>query len=324
MVDTETMKRIAEVLLIGGVYIVVSVSLIAFNKFLMSPSRFPHASALTAAHMTVCSLMSLLLYMLCPGLYPTMDKAKENWQTVLKYLAPLGALFALALYCSNKAYVYSTVAFLQFLKEGNVALIFTLACVLGMQQFSWTKVSILSIIVLGCTLCSHGEIHFAWTGFFLQITSQFAECLKNILGEMVMTGSGLKLDVLTFVFFQAPISLVPLLAHMAMNWEAGIVHDFLANWHLLLLNALNAFVLNVLLATVLKRLSAVAFVLIGVMKDTVIVSSSAIVFGDPIAAQQKCGFAVTLVGIGLWSALKLQEQKAETEERDSLVKNAKA
>ena len=60
----------------------------------------------------------------------------ESTRTLLKYILPLGFLFALALYCSNRAYLYSTVAFLQFCKEGNVALIFAMSCLLGLQAGS--------------------------------------------------------------------------------------------------------------------------------------------------------------------------------------------
>lgn len=40
--------------------------------------------------------------------------ANPSPDEVLKYILPLGMLFALALYCSNRAYLYSSVAFLQF------------------------------------------------------------------------------------------------------------------------------------------------------------------------------------------------------------------
>ena len=35
-----------------------------------------------------------------------------------------------------------------------------------------------------------GEVNFVWAGFLLQITSQMAECSKNLIGEMVMSGAG--------------------------------------------------------------------------------------------------------------------------------------
>ncbi|CAJ1428396.1 unnamed protein product [Effrenium voratum] len=305
-------RLIMETVVIGGSYILISASLIAFNKHLMSPSRFPYAKAMTAMHMLVTSLMSLLLYTLAPSLYPSMGKARENWRTVLQYILPLGSLFAVALYCSNRAYYYSTVAFLQFCKEGSVAIIFTMSCLLGLQAFSWNKVGILSIVVAGCCLCAHGEINFVWTGFALQITSQLAECSKNIIGEVVMSGAGMKLDVLTFVLFQAPCSLAPLALSVALSWEQGIWEAFLAHWPMILLNALNAFALNLLIATALKRLSAVAFVIIGIVKDSVIVAASSMIFGDHIPGQQQIGFVIIMTGIAFWSHLKLREQ-AESE-----------
>eukprot|EP00438_Fugacium_kawagutii_P017007 Skav232637 [mRNA] locus=scaffold12:235642:238738:+ [translate_table: standard] len=82
----------------------------------------------------------------------------EMKTTLLKYILPLGCLFAVALCCSNLAYLYSSVAFLQFCKEGNVALIFAMSCLLGLQVFSWHKVAILSVVVAGCSLCAHGDL----------------------------------------------------------------------------------------------------------------------------------------------------------------------
>ena len=37
---------------------------------------------------------------------------------------------------------------------------------------------------------NQGEINFVWAGFLLQITSQMAECSKNLIGEVVMSGAG--------------------------------------------------------------------------------------------------------------------------------------
>ena len=37
---------------------------------------------------------------------------------------------------------------------------------------------------------NRGEINFVWAGFLLQITSQMAECSKNLIGEVVMSGAG--------------------------------------------------------------------------------------------------------------------------------------
>lgn len=310
------LKMASEAFLIGAGYITASASLITFNKYLMHENRFPYAKALTATHMLVTFSMSLILYTVAPSLYPTMAKAKANWRTLMKYLIPLGALFALALYCSNRAYLYCSVSFLQFCKEGNVALVFAMSCAVGLQAFSWTKVAILTVVVSGCSLCAHGELNFVMIGFLLQITSQFAECTKNIIGEVVMSGSDLKLDVLTFVLFQAPCSAVPLVIACVFSWQPEILPAFQAHWPMILLNALNAFALNLVIATTLKRLSAVAFVIIGIVKDCVIVASSSFIFGDHISQMQMIGFSVTVAGIALWGNLKIKEQEEQNKLRE--------
>mmetsp|Transcript_38369 Transcript_38369/g.91668 ORF Transcript_38369/g.91668 Transcript_38369/m.91668 type:complete len:334 (+) Transcript_38369:73-1074(+) len=309
---------------IGTVYIVTSSTLISFNKFLMQPGRFSHAVHLTAIHMVVTLVLSLIFYQLAPQYYPSMSMARANLGQVAKWIAPLGFLFAVALYCSNEAYKFSSVAFLQFCKQGNVALMFFMSCIVGSQIFSWHKLAVLSVVVAGCTMCAHGEVHFVLVGLVLQLASQLTECSKNLIGEAVMGGSGLKLDVLTFVLFQAPFSLLFLSVGVVVSWTPDVLEDFKKHWHWVLVNACIAFLLNVLIAVTLKKLSALAFVIIGVVKDMVIVSSSALVFGDPISQAQQIGFCVTIAGVLMWSRLKLQEQAERQQgERLPLAKDIK-
>eukprot|EP00933_Yihiella_yeosuensis_P070810 TRINITY_DN78970_c0_g1_i1.p1 TRINITY_DN78970_c0_g1~~TRINITY_DN78970_c0_g1_i1.p1 ORF type:complete len:361 (+),score=32.16 TRINITY_DN78970_c0_g1_i1:105-1187(+) len=299
---------IVKVCSIGGAYMFISGMLINFNKFLMHAGRFPHAVHLTAIHMTVTFLLTLGLYVVAPSLFPTMCVAKEKKWLVAKYIAPLGMLFAVSLFCSNQAYVFCSVSFLQFCKEGNVALVFAMSCALGLQRFSWNKVCVLAVVICGCSLCATGELHFVMLGFILQILSQFAECSKNIIGEMVMgKESGLKLDVLTFVLFQAPFSLLPLLVACFCLHTPEVGYDFIKSWPLLLANACIAFLLNLVIALCLKELSTVAYVVIGIAKDVVIVVSSSMFFGNVITPPQRIGFGITIFGLMLWSQLKIRE-----------------
>eukprot|EP00441_Pelagodinium_beii_P034287 CAMPEP_0197628252 /NCGR_PEP_ID=MMETSP1338-20131121/6631_1 /TAXON_ID=43686 ORGANISM="Pelagodinium beii, Strain RCC1491" /NCGR_SAMPLE_ID=MMETSP1338 /ASSEMBLY_ACC=CAM_ASM_000754 /LENGTH=339 /DNA_ID=CAMNT_0043199197 /DNA_START=49 /DNA_END=1068 /DNA_ORIENTATION=- len=309
------LQVVAQTVLIGSVYIVLSAGLISFNKYMLDEKRFPHALELTLTHMSMSTLYSLGLSTCVPWLYPTMAKACEQKTTTLKYIAPLGFMFAIALWSSNLAYRYCSVAFLQFCKEGNVALVFFLGCAFGLQVFSWKKLAVLVVIMAGCSLCAEGEINFVMVGFLLQIGSQVAECLKNTIGELVMSGAGMKLDPLTFVAWQAPCSLVPLAVAALFTSSHQVFLDFKANLPLLLLNATLAFMLNLAIATTLKHLSALAFVIIGLIKDIVIVSASAYFFHDPISQMQRFGFGVTLCGIAIWANLKLQEQAAAAAEK---------
>jgi len=309
---------------IGLAYIVISATLINFNKWMMRVDHFPHSLQLTTIHMIMTFILSLSFYSVAPSQYPTMNRAMEDLKCVLYYIAPLGVLFAVSLYCSNEAYVYSSVAFLQFCKEGNVALVFAMSCAVGLQMFTWHKAAVLSVVLAGCLICTTGEIHFVWAGLLLQVASQFAECSKNLIGETVMSGAGLKLDALTFVMFQAPCSLLPLLVATCVSWEPVIVDDFKKMWPYILANASVAFSLNVVIALTIKNLSTLAFVIIGLVKDMVIVLCSAVVFGDPISNQQRFGFPIIIFGIAMWSHLKMKEQSEVSKEVEPIAESIRA
>merc|ERR1712032_1780838 len=98
-------------------YIAASALLIGFNKFLMNPARFPHAMVLTALHMLSSSALSVVFYAVAPSFFPGVVFTRGRKLELLRFFVPLGALFAVALYTSNLAYLYCSVAFLQFMKE---------------------------------------------------------------------------------------------------------------------------------------------------------------------------------------------------------------
>eukprot|EP00448_Togula_jolla_P020232 CAMPEP_0170589260 /NCGR_PEP_ID=MMETSP0224-20130122/11258_1 /TAXON_ID=285029 /ORGANISM="Togula jolla, Strain CCCM 725" /LENGTH=343 /DNA_ID=CAMNT_0010913011 /DNA_START=58 /DNA_END=1089 /DNA_ORIENTATION=+ len=284
-------------------YIAASAVLINFNKFLLE--KFPFPWELTALHMTCCSVMSMLLYLVLPGLFPAMHRLEGRKLELLKYFLPLGAFFATALYCSNKAYLYCSVAFLQFMKESNVVLVFLLCCSVGLQRMDRVKAVVVVWILAGSWMCVHGEINFTMIGFVIQAISQFAECSKNVMGEYIMSSADFKLDPLTYTLFMAPVSLLFLSMGVAWTWDPAVIAAAQANWHYLLPNALLAYALNLIIAMVLKNCSAMGFILAGMVKDIVIVVVSSHLFGDFIANMQYIGFAVTLAGCGAWSLLKL-------------------
>lgn len=267
------------------------------------------------------SFWSMCLVSCAPQLYPTMPHALANKRQVFKYIFPLGCLFAVALYCSNAAYRYSSIAFLQFCKEGNLVIIYFMSVAVGLQTFSWTKFWALTIIIAGCSMCVNGEINFVMMGLIFQLTSEVAACSKNIIGEIIMTGAGMKLDPLTFVAFQAPCSLAPLL--MGLYFSSG-PHEkaftgFQEHWMLVLASGTLAFLLNVLIAIALKRLSALSFIVVGITKDVCIVSASTIVMGEYISLWQKIGFLITVAGIATYSHIKLTEHQHAAQEKAPLL-----
>ena len=114
-----------------------------------------------------------------------------------KYLVPIGVLFAVMLYGSNKAYLYCSVAFLQFMKETNVVLAFLFSALAGLQTINRQRLFVILWVISGSSLCVSGELHFVLTGFLLQLVSQFAEGIRAVIAELVLSGNDYKLDSLS-------------------------------------------------------------------------------------------------------------------------------
>lgn len=294
-------------------YIGISGGLITSNKYILTSGGFPFPMALSAFHMAMTTFLSVCCYTVAPSWYPSMTRAKDKWLTLVKFLVPIAVLFAISLYAGNRSYMYCGVAFLQFMKESNVAIVFIFSCIAGLQSPSWRKFAVIVGIISGSSLCVRGELHFVLMGFLLQLTSQCSECSKNVLGEIVLTGNDLKLDALTLTLFQAPMTLIPLV--IAMVWsEQAMLGAMMQHWYLLLPNAMLAFILNITVATIIKELSAVTFVLCGLVKDIALVIASAYMFGDAISPMQWGGFLLTIGGIGIWSWMKIQESDAKAKQ----------
>mmetsp|Transcript_56221 Transcript_56221/g.135836 ORF Transcript_56221/g.135836 Transcript_56221/m.135836 type:complete len:341 (-) Transcript_56221:92-1114(-) len=297
---TEVLRK----LLLCSTYILVSSVLIRFNKVMMQPDHFPFALALSCSHMVVASIMSALLYAVAPSRFPAMEGTKGERMSLMKWFVPIGVCFSVMLFGSNKAYVYCSVTLLQFMKEANVIIVFLISCAVGLQSINRIRVVLLVWVIASATVSVSGDMTFSKAGIAFQACSQVAECIRVVLGEFVL--SGRKLDPLTYTAFVAPTSLIFLSLACACTWDPLILPALLQSRNLVLLNGLVAFVLNVMVAMIIKEISAVGFILTGLTKDVVIVSLSCIVFGDPITRIQCLGFVATLIGIGFWSLLKIR------------------
>lgn len=284
-------------------YIAVSSALIRFNKHMMHKDVFPFALALSAIHMLVSMVMCGIMYIIFPSMFPSMHIVKEQRTELVWWFLPIGVCFAVMLFGSNQAYLYCSVAILQFMKEANVMIVFLISCAVGLQVVNRVRVTLIIWVLVGSTVSVSGDLHFSLVGIAFQAVSQVSECTRMVLGEIVL--SGRKLDPLTYTAFVAPTCLIVLLIANIASWDSAILPAAKEHWRLLLANACIAFMLNVLVATVIKEFSAVGFVLTGLTKDIVIVSLSCMLFGEHVTAMQSSAFAITLAGVGMWSLMKI-------------------
>lgn len=310
-----------KILMLGGLYIICSAGLITFNKYLMADGRFPFAAPLVMIHMGFSSTMSFLLYCVRPSLFTAISESQNgfDWSIIYRGAMPIAVLFSFSLVLSNTAYLYSSVAFLQMMKEGNVVLVFLFSYAASMEKVNSTKLLLLLGVVCATMCTVRGEVNFVLTGFLMQGSAQFFECARIVMAAFLLNAPGKKLDALSFNLIVSPLCLAFLglllsgliFVHPMQQFRIPAWADLVAWWPLLLMNASIAFSLNIVVALFIKQSSAVSYILAGILKDSMIVTSGVMFMGEHITHFQVGAFSVQLYLIFLWSMTKTFPQKFE-------------
>jgi Triose-phosphate Transporter family len=159
------------------------------------------------------------------------------------------------------------------------------------------------IIVFGVALASFGEIKFVWLGFFFQAGGIFAEALRVVLIQMLLSSEGQNMDPLVSLYYFAPIC-------TAMNFLVALVTE-LPSFSLssisrvglftLFLNALLAFLLNASSVFLIGKTSGLVMTLCGVLKNILLVLASVLLWGTVISPIQVLGYAIAVVGLIYYS-----------------------
>lgn len=305
------------VLGLGALYVIVSAGMIAFNKYLMNEDRFPFAVPLVLLHSGFSSCCGVFLYFVAPSLFPSltdpMKKVPVNRELMLRGAVPIALLFSVQLVLSNTAYLHSSTAFLQMMKEANLVLVYAFSLVFALEMFSWNKGKVLFAIMCATFLTIHGELHFSALGFFIQATGQLFESLKIVFQGYVLSSAGYKLDALTYVLLVMPLCFLVLGAmyfclvfvHPLETLQTPRWKDVQIWWPVLLANSCLAFSLNLTIAMFMKYSSPISFIIAGILKDTCIVCVGATMLGEQVSSMQIAGFGLQLVFIGVWSCMKL-------------------
>jgi hypothetical protein len=298
--------------------------MINFNKFLMNRHRFPYPAALSLAHMVFASVLAPLLFRARPSLFPTMleKSSKIDRRLIVSGALPIAALFSTQLVLSNAAYLHCSIAFLQMMKESNLVWVYILSLVFSMEVFSTRNAVLLGMTLFATSLSVRGEINFSHVGFMMQATSQLFESSKIVLQSVLLSpGRGWKLDPLTYVLVVMPLCAICLcmtLSSMVVFWPnrpsdfmLPSFAEFHSWWPYILASCCVSFTLNVVVASFVRSTGAVAFILAGVIKDIIIVSSSSLIMGDTVSGMQALAFTLQISLVVTWSFLKQMPDQFE-------------
>ena len=158
-------------------------------------------------------------------------------------------------------------------------------------------------IVFGVALASYGEIKFVWLGFFFQAGGVFAEAMRVVLIQMLLSSEGQNMDPLVSLYYFAPVCTV-------MNFLVALATEF-PSFHLssisrvglftLFLNAILAFLLNAFSVFLIGKTSGLVMTLCGVLKNILLVLASVLLWGTVIMRIQALGYTIAVVGLIYYS-----------------------
>eukprot|EP00971_Amphidinium_carterae_P312108 6203920-Amphidinium_carterae.1 len=106
--DDVRTSQMVFVLGMGSLYIIVSASLIAFNKHILTIGGFPYAVPLVCNHMLCSSCLSGVLFLVWPNFFEALSgkdvRIKVSGELYLRRLLPVALAFSASLILSNQAY----------------------------------------------------------------------------------------------------------------------------------------------------------------------------------------------------------------------------
>lgn len=302
----------------GIAVLVASAAMVNMNKYLMQDAIFPYPVPMVLLQFTFASMLNGGLIMVRPGLYPSLTGSLENKvmisrELMLRRVLPVAFAFVISILASNMAYYYSSVPFLQMMKESNIITVYMMSLAIGAETFD-LKQSLVLVLLAIATVCSiSGEVRFSLAGFLLQAVACLGDASKNIISGMLLSGAGQKLDPMSFSFVLSPLvlgftGLLCVAQHQVQGMASLPSHQaFERSWQLLLGNAMLAFGLNLAIAMFLRYSSALSFGLLGILKDILVVISSTVLLGAHITSVQTVSFTMQIALLCTWTYMKMTQ-----------------
>jgi len=302
--------------------IMFSVSLINFNNWLMKRDRFPHALLIVLIQMCFCTLLSLLLLMLKPSLFPSLTdpdtKIGLDRYFVLKSVLPIAVVFAASINLSNMVYAHLGLAFIQMIKETNVIWVYILSIICALERLSMRACQVICIALVAMALTLKGQMHFELLGFVIAITAVLCDAGRVVLQSVLLYGK--RLDPLSYVLLISPscgvLVMCTILVIMTVPSEvvgpdlalptiSEVVHW--APW--LVADSMLAFSLNISISMVIQDNGPLTYIMCGIMKDVVAVGVSITILHESVSILSGFGFVLQLFAVLTWFLLKADPDK---------------
>lgn len=295
-------------------WICLSAGVILFNKYILTTLNFPFPVTLTMIHMAFCSSLAFVIVRVLKLVEAVhMERGKY-----INSVVPIGMLFAVVLCSGNSAYLYLSVSFIQMVKAIMPCVVYTCGILFKLEKFKARTMMNMLVISVGVAIASYGELNFHLTGFVLLLGSIFAEALRLIGIQVLLTRADIKLNSITTLYYVSPVCfvflIIPFIAVELPELRKADLTDLSAA--VLFGNALLAFALNISVFLLIGKTSALTMNVAGVVKDWLLIYTGSIIFASPVSELQLLGYLLAFGAVCSYNYTKLKQSQA-TPERPS-------
>jgi drug/metabolite transporter (DMT)-like permease len=289
-------------------------AVVLHNKWLMTVFHFEYPATMTMMHM---SFSFCIAFAICK-VFKLVALPVITTQQVVRAILPIGACYSVVLVCSNYAYVYLTVAFIQMLKACLPVLVLFVSIAFGVAKFERQLLWSILVISIGVILVTEGQVDMSLPGLILQSVSLVFESVRLVMIEVLLKQKGIQLNPITTLYYVAPVTLLCISIPAAMfefsnldkiiSMVTGSPLIFLANCSL-------AFLLNLAVFLIIGKTSALTMNIAGISKDIIVIGISTVMFAAPLYMKSIVGFGIVIVGVSLYNWVKYKLMAAEKAEK---------
>ncbi|KAM0991405.1 hypothetical protein ACFX2C_009792 [Malus domestica] len=283
-----------------------NIGVLLLNKYLLTNYGFGFPIFLTLCHMTACSVFSYVTVAVMKVALQQSVKSKVQFAKI----AGLSVVFCFSVVCGNVSLRYIPVSFNQAVSATTPFFTAIFAFLIIKNREAWLTYAALIPVVAGVIFASGGEPSFHLFGFVMCITATSARAFKSVLQEILLSSDGEKLDSMNLLFYMAPLA-VAFLLPATLLMEKNVVgftielarKDIKIIWYLFF-NSSMAYFVNLTNFLVTKHTSALTLQVLGNAKGAVAVVVSVLIFKNPVSFMGMAGYALTVLGVILYSEAK--------------------
>ncbi|PHT57991.1 putative sugar phosphate/phosphate translocator [Capsicum baccatum] len=283
-----------------------NIGVLLLNKYLLSFYGYRYPIFLTMLHMLACGTYSLVAI---KWLEVVPFQQIHSRKQFFKIFA-LSAIFCFSVVCGNTSLRYLPVSFNQAIGATTPFFTAIFAFVITCKKETAEVYLALVPVVLGIVLASNSEPLFHLFGFLMALGSTAGRALKSVVQGLLLTSDAEKLHSMNLLLYMAPMAAVILLPFTlyiegnvaAITLEKAREDGFMV--FLLIGNATVAYLVNLTNFLVTKHTSALTLQVLGNAKAAVAAVVSVLIFRNPVNIMGITGFAVTVMGVVLYSEAK--------------------